>query len=63
MKDIKGWISLAVFAIVCYVIGVNRYLMKSVNITVIAMLVISVALVVILNSKKGEETEETQESK
>ena len=55
MKDIKGWAALFIFAVSCFVIGSNRFLMKSLNITVVIMLVISVALVIMLNYKKGED--------
>ena len=55
MKDIKGWITLLLFAVSCFVIGSNRFLMKSLNATVTIMLIISVVLVIMLNYKKGED--------
>lgn len=55
MKDIKGWIALLLFAVSCFVIGSNRFLMKSLNATVTIMLIISVVLVIMLNYKKGED--------
>lgn len=52
MKNIRGWGVLTVFTVACVVIGFNRYLMKSLNLTVIAMVLISVVLVAILNEKE-----------
>ena len=55
MKNIKGWIALAIFITACLVIGLNRFLMKSLNMTVMAMILVSIALVSILNMKNKEE--------
>lgn len=51
-KSLRGWICLAVFVLACCFIGYNRYLMKAQNVTLIAMMAISVCLVLLLNGGK-----------
>jgi len=57
MKDWQGWLALGIFAVSCYVIGENRYLMKSMNAAALAMLGIAVVLVLLLNSRKDAKQE------
>lgn len=54
MNSWKGWVALAIFIASCLVIGINRFLMKHMNKTVLAMLAISVLIVCILNYGKKE---------
>ena len=61
LKNWQGWTALAIFAASSYIIGVNRYLMKYMNATVLVMLAISIGLVLLLNSKKPKGEEETVE--
>jgi Flp pilus assembly protein protease CpaA len=60
MKDLRGWVSFAVFVLTCCYIGVNRLLMRSLNNTVIAMLIVSVIIVTFLNWKKAGEQDSGQ---
>ncbi len=61
MKDWQGWVALVIFIVSCYVIGVNRYLMKSMNTAVLAMLGIAIVLVLLLNSNQGAANDEALE--
>ena len=57
-RDKRGWLALIIFMITCYAIGVNRYLMKNLNATILAMLAISIGLVVLLDYNHKEEKKE-----
>ena len=52
MKDVRGWIALLIFCVACCVIGTQGFLLKSLNVTVIVMLLISVGIVLILDEFK-----------
>jgi len=58
MKDIRGWIALAIFCASCATIGLNRFLMKSLNPTVLVMLGISIVIVFILQNSRGKSDED-----
>ena len=51
MKDIRGWLALAVFVVSCLFMGLNRMWMKNTNLTVLITLAVAVFIVWLLNSK------------
>ena len=53
MKDLRGWLAFGIFCAACLFIGFNRFLMRSLNPTILAMLVISVVIVLVLNPSQG----------
>ncbi len=59
MKDIRGWASLAIFCIACGFIGTQGLLLKKLNLTIIAMLVISVVIVLVLDELKKKSDEKS----
>lgn len=64
MKDIRGWMALAVFCITCCLIGTQGFLLKKLNLTVIGMLVISIVIVLILDEfKKASEEKNDKKQK
>ncbi len=66
MKDIHGWIALAIFTLSCMIIGMNGFLLKNLNLSVLLMMGISIIIVAILkapgkesqNAKSAEDKEE-----
>lgn len=61
MKDVKGWTALAIFLVSCVIIGVNGFLLKRLNLTVVVMLGISIAIVAILNMQHTKSDSGTPE--
>ena len=61
MKDINGWIALAVFVVSCMVLGMNGFLLKHLNGSVLAMLAVSTVIVAILRRKGREKSDEASE--
>ena len=54
MKDRRGWIALAIFCIACCIIGMQGFLLKKLNPTILIMLVISVVIVLVLDEFHGK---------
>ncbi|MCI8961243.1 MAG: hypothetical protein HFG62_19415 [Lachnospiraceae bacterium] len=48
MKDRRGWIALAIFCAACCIIGMEGFLLKKLNPTVLVMLAVAVVVVVVL---------------
>ncbi|GEM_PF-3146896 len=61
MKDVKGWTALAIFLISCAIIGVNGFLLKRLNLTVVVMLGLSIVIVAILNMQHTKSDSGTPE--
>lgn len=55
MKDLKGWIALAIAIVTCFIIGSNRFLLKNLNLSVLIMLGISIIIVFILRSHNKQQ--------
>jgi len=52
--DKRGWIALAIFCVACCIIGMQGFLLKKLNPTVLVMLVISVVVVLVLDEFKNK---------
>lgn len=49
MKDKRGWIALAIFCVACLIIGMEGFLLKRLNPTVLVMLAIAAGIVVVMD--------------
>jgi hypothetical protein len=55
MKDIRGWIALAISVVSCFVIGSNGLLLKKLNLSVLILLGISIVIVFTLKGRNKQE--------
>lgn len=63
MKDVRGWIALAIFCIACAIIGLQGFLLRKLNPTIIVMLVIAVVIVLVLDEFRGEKKSDDKSEK
>lgn len=57
MKDIRGWLAFGIFCVACLFIGLNRLLMRSLNPTILGMVVLAIVIVFILNGPQDPKDE------